>query len=446
MYMSYLFKILLICFVFCISGLQGLAQDKFHIIGKDKSFTTSFKLVHNLIVMPIDVNGSQLNFLLDTGVENTIMFNLSVEDSLRLRNIQQIRLRGLGEGDYIDAIKSTNNLFKLGKIANGNHMIYLIPGEDFDLTSKMGININGIIGGDLFKDFIIEINYSSSRIKFNDPAEYKYKNCKKCQTFELEFYKNKPYIDLKVKNEESESIDVKLLVDLGGSDVLWLFDKSNEEIELPEKYFHDYLGKGLSGNIYGKRSKINRLILGDYEFTNVNVAFPDSSSVGSAYEFKDRNGSLGSGILKRFHLIFDYPGNIITFKRTSKYFSEPFLYNMSGIELSYGGTMLVQEKKSAQAMGIENQGNTSTVEVIFNYVYTFKQAYRISLIRAGSPADKAGLLPNDILLEINRKPAYNYKLEEILHIFSTKEGKRITLLIERNGKKLSYSFELEKMF
>ena len=444
--MSNFFKLLILFFIFCISGLQSLAQDKFHIIGKDKSYATSFKLVHNLIVMPIDVNGSQLNFLLDTGVENTIMFNLSVEDSLRLRNIQQIRLRGLGEGDYIDAIKSTNNLFKLGKIANGNHMIYLIPGEDFDLSSKMGININGIIGGDLFKDFIIEINYSSSRIKFIDPSHYKYKNCKKCQTFDLEFFKNKPYIDLKVKTDESESIDVKLLVDLGGSDVLWLFDKSSEEIELPEKYFQDYLGKGLSGNIYGKRSKVNRLILGNYEFTNVNVAFPDSSSVGSAYEFKDRNGSLGSGILKRFHLIFDYPGNKITFKRTSKYYSDPFLYNMSGIELSYGGTMLVPEKKSAQAMGIESQGNTSTVEIIFNYVYAFKQAYRISLIRVDSPADKAGLLPNDILLEINRKPAYNYKLEEILHIFSTKEGKRISLLIERNGKKLSYSFELEKMF
>lgn len=444
--MPYLLKILILCFVFWISGLQCLAQDKFHIISKDKSFATSFKLVHNLIVMPIDVNGSQLNFLLDTGVENTIMFNLSVEDSLRLKNIQQIRLRGLGEGDYIDAIKSTNNLFKLGKIANGNHMVYLIPGEDFDLKSKMGININGIIGGDLFKDFIIEINYSSSRIKFNDPEEYKYKNCKRCQSFELEFYKNKPYIDLKVKKDESEPIDVKLLVDLGGSDVLWLFDRSNEEIELPEKYFQDYLGKGLSGNIYGKRSKIKGLLLGNYVFSNANVAYPDSSSVGSAYEFKDRNGSLGSGILKRFHLIFDYAGSKITFKRTSKYFSEPFLYNMSGIELSYGGTMLVQEKKSAQAMGIENQGNTSTVEVVFDYVYAFKQAYRISLIRAGSPADKAGLLPNDILLEINRKPAYNYKLEEILHMFSTKEGKRISLLIERHGKKLSYSFELEKLF
>ena len=109
-------KILILYLVFIFCSNQAFAQDKFNIVGKNKSYSMPFKMVNNLIIIPIEVNGGTLDFLLDTGVNNSIMFNLSVEDSLKLKEIEKIRLRGLGVGDYIDAIKSNNNVFKIGKI------------------------------------------------------------------------------------------------------------------------------------------------------------------------------------------------------------------------------------------------------------------------------------------------------------------------------------------
>ena len=403
----------------------------------------SFKMVNNLMVLPIEVNGSKLNFLLDTGVNNTIMFNLSLEDSTKLKNTQKIRIRGLGEGSYIDAIQSKNNLFKIGNILNGQHMIYLIPGKEFDLSARMGMDINGIVGGDIFRDFIVDINYTTKRIKFYNPNTYQYKECKKCEKFDLTFNRNKPYVDIKMKSN-NEIIDTKLLIDTGGSKTVWLFDKSSEKIKLPEKYFDDFLGKGLSGNIYGRRSKIEQIILGQYSFRNANVSYPDSSSVSTAYRFKERNGSLGAGILKRFRMLIDYQNKKLVLKKKSSYYNDPFLYNMSGIDLIHNGTMLVKKDKQSSTLG-GNTENKAIVQVIFEMVYHFKPLYTISFIRPNSPAQKTGLLPKDIILEVNGRPAYTYKIEEIIHLFSTKEGKLIKLLVERNGKKLFYSFRLKDM-
>ncbi len=432
--------VLFTCFC-CLSLVHG--QDNFSITGKSKHHAMSFKLINNLIIIPIEVNGSKLNFLLDTGVDNSIMFNLSVEDSLKLRDTEKIRLRGLGGGDYIDAIKSRKNLFKIGKITNGSHLIYLIPSKDFDFSSKMGITINGIIGGDLFRDFVVDINYSSKRIKFYDPKKYSYKDCKRCQSFDLHFYKNKPYLFLDVELSDKERIDAKLLIDLGGSDALWLFDKSSDKINIPEKYFEDYLGRGLSGDIYGKRSKIDKISLGNYIFTSANVAYPDSTSIENVYLHKERNGTLGSEILKRFRLIIDYPGEKIVFKNPSSYFNDPFVYNMSGLEMAYNGSMIVPERKSNLLKGEE--GSSSTVQILYSYVYALKTSYVISEVRKGSPADRAGLKPKDVVMKINNRPTYNFKLEEIIHMFSTKEGKRIKLNIMRDGKSLVFSFKLEKI-
>jgi len=425
-------------------SLNSYSQDKFNISGGKDNYTLSFKLINNLIIIPIEVNGSPLNFLLDTGVGNSLLLNLELKDSLNLKNIEKIKLRGLGEGEHLDAVKSRNNTLKLGKIFNNKHMVYAIYSKEFDLSSRMGIDINGIIGGDLFRDFIIEVNYSLKRIKFSNPDTYTYKKCKRCEDFDLHFYKNKPYIYATV--DVGKEMPVKLLIDSGGSDALWLFDQSSIDIAVPENHFNDYLGKGLSGNIYGKRSKIKRISLGNYNLPDANVAYPDFNSIEDAYKHKERNGTIGSEILKRFLIIYDYPNKKLTIKRPSKYFKSPFLYNMSGIELAYNGSRLIKERQTAMLDNdSSNPNDHSTVQILYSYIYALKPSYRITELRENSPAAIAGLLEGDVLLKINGNAIYNYKLQDITYLFSSKEGKKMKLLIERNGQELLYEFRLKKL-
>lgn len=424
------------------------AQSDFKLINKAKKQTISFKLINNLVVFPIEVNGKKLNFILDSGVGTTILFNINNKDSLQLNNVKKIKLRGLGSEDAIDAILSQGNKFKFNNIYSSSENLYVIFDDSFDLSSKLGITIHGIIGHEIFKDFVVKINYGLRKISFYNSEGYAQDNCKKCETFNIGFHNLKPYINVGVKLDaySNKITPVKLLIDSGGSDAMWLFENTHPDILPPKKFFIDFLGEGLSGVIYGKRSMISSLVLGKFELKNPTVSFPDSLSIAHALKFKDRNGSLGANILKRFTVTFDYKKGKITLKRGGT-FKEPFRYNMSGIELVYNGKLLVKEHEYASVGLSSNQESTqqNRITLDYNYKYSFKPTYKIFKVRKGSPAEEVGLQANDIVIKINGQYTYNLKLEEIVEKFYQKEGKKINLVVERNGIDYEYSFRLKNM-
>ncbi|NLP56960.1 PDZ domain-containing protein [Lutibacter sp. B1] len=404
--------------------------------------------MHNLIVFPIEVNGKELNFILDSGVGVTVLFNLNPNDSIPLKNIKKIKLQGLGSEEPVDAIFSDNNFFKFNKIAGFNQKLYVIFDDSFDLSSKLGITIHGIIGYEILKDFVVNINYTSKRITFYNPEYYKYKDCSKCEVLKIEFNRLKPYVDVGVKLDQTsnEITTVKLLIDSGGSDAMWLFENSHPDILPPTKFFHDYLGEGLSGSIYGKRSFIEALYIGKYELIRPTISYPDSISTAFARRFEERNGSIGANILKRFNVTFDYNNNKIFLKK-GRGFKDPFRYNMSGIELAYNGKILVEEEdKTSFSLG-DDQGNSQQKKIIldYNYKYTFKPSYIIQNLRVGSPAYNAGLQKGDIVIKIDGKYTYDMKLEDIVEKFYQKENKKVTLVVERYGQDYEYHFKLKDM-
>lgn len=432
---------------FLLFFFSGIAQGKFRIVDSNKeSVSVPFTLVNNLIVIKGEVNGKELSFLLDTGLTKTLLFNLKFSDSLKLNHIQNIQLRGLGMGKSINALKSNKNTMRIKGIANFNHMVYLIMDSMFDLSAKMGMDINGIIGGDLFRDFIVKIDYSKKKLTFYDPETYVYKDCKKCESFPLSFFNQKPFLNVYVENHLGEEHKAKLLIDSGGGDALWLFEDTHPKIIVSKKYFRDYLGKGLNGDIYGKRSKVNKLRIGSFIFENASVSYPDSISILTVRKNKTRNGTLGAEMLKRFHVIFDYPNKKITLKKNLKYYKAPFLYNKSGIEIIYGGEMLVKENLSKYSnYEINDDGSNIITKMISSYGLAYKPSYEISNIREESPAKRAGLKVGDIILEINGSLAYDKEMQEIVLILSGRENKKIRLLVNRNGSHFKFEFYLKDM-
>ncbi len=437
-------KFILILLFLCVS-LSVKAQGRFKIIDSGKeSVSTTFSLVNNMVVISAEVNGRKLSFLLDTGVRKTMLFNLKIKDSLELKNVVKMQLRGLGEGNPINAMKSRGNYFKLKGVVNTDLDLFVITDDLFDLSAKMGMDIHGIIGGDLFGDFVIKINYATEKITFYNPDTYDAKTCKGCETFPLDFYNNKPFIDVIVENNLGKEIPVKLLIDSGGGDSLWLFPHSNPDIIIGDNYFDDFLGKGLNGDILGKRSKIKKIKIGSFEFEDATVSYPDSTSIVRVHANKDRNGTLGAGILKRFIVIMNYSKSQLILKKNRRFYKEPFLYNKSGIELMFGGEMLVKENVARFNQSVQGQSKSIT-EIFYRYGLTYKPSYKISLIRKGSPAHYAGLLIDDIILEINGKEAYNLGMEEIVFMLSQKEDKKIRMLVDRNGEHLKFQFYLRSM-
>lgn len=107
------------------------------------------------------------------------------------------------------------------------------------------------------------------------------------------------------------------------------------------------------------------------------------------------------------------------FLKKTKNFKQVFRYNRAGIELSYEGKTLVkiEQNKRAEIMGMKNADENQNVVFEINYWYVFKPVYGIYRVQKNSPSEKVGLQVNDILVSINEKPAYEYKLKDITALF-----------------------------
>lgn len=424
------------------------SQGKFILQDDRESDKIRFKLINNLIIIPIEINGAEFSFILDSGVRKPIIFNLlHVNDSLAYKNSETILLRGLGSGDPIKALRSKNNFFKIGDAININQTMYMVFSDKLNFSPRLGIPVHGIVGYDLFNDFIVEINYNSKVITLNDPLKYEYRDCKKCETFNLEFDSGKPYFNVFV-NVNKKKIPTKLLIDSGGSDALWLFEEKERDLVLDKKYFHDFIGYGLSGSVYGKRSRVDKIYIKSFELSNVNVAFPDSASISYVKQFKERNGSFSGGLLKRFNVIMDYHNAKITLKK-SKYFKEPFSYNKSGMEIAQTGITIVEERDNNVQIASNHIVHPNTVpknnqiSFVGQYKFNVKPAYSIIELQKDSPAERIGLQKGDLLTHINGRPSYNYNLQQLIAIFYGEDNKKIRLKVERKGIPLTFIFRLE---
>ncbi|OUR94389.1 signaling protein [Flavobacteriales bacterium 34_180_T64] len=435
----------IITFFLLIVITSCFSQNEFN-LPNTESDKIRFKLIGNLIVLPVELNGVELSFILDSGVSKPILFNIANTDSLQIHQVETIYIRGLGGGDPIEALKSRNNFFKIGNALNINQEVFVVFNNDINFTPRLGVPIHGIIGYDIFKNFVVEINYTNKVIKLHKPETYVYKSCKKCETFNLSFHNKKPYIDAEVMID-SIDIPVKLLIDTGSSDGLWLFEDDSLGIQTSKnKYFDDFLGKGLSGSIYGKRTKVNSFSLKSFKLKDVNTAFPDSTSISFARKFKERNGSVSGEVLKRFNIIFDYRGSKLTLKKNGN-FRAPFFYNKSGIVLEQNGIRVVKEKEDRGRIGYtDSNENKITINLSTSYKYSLKPAFTIVELRQDSPAARAGLMIGDVILTVNGKESHNLELQDVIQFFRAEVGKLIRLKVDRNAEIRIFSFRLEDVF
>jgi hypothetical protein len=421
-------------------------QSRFYLPNSNGSDKIRFKLINNLVIIPVEVNGADMNFLLDSGVRKPILFNLiNKADSLLLKNVQTVYIRGLGEEAPVEALKSEKNTIKVGDAININQTMYAVFDENLNFSPRLGVTIHGIIGYDLFKDFIVEINYASGFIRLHNPDTYQYQNCRKCIVKDLEIINSKPYIKLTVEIE-NQQIPVKLLIDSGGTDALWLFENDAKGINISHKSFEDFLGHGLNGSVYGKRSRVDKLMVGKLALNDVNVAFPDSVYFKIDHKDTGRNGSFSGNLLKRFNVIFDYQHHRISLKK-NRYFKESFNYNNAGIELEQSGVRLVKEIKNNvnnnRPGSLTSDKEGVNIKISQSYKYVLKPAFSIIEIRKNSPADRIGLKLNDIILSINNKSLADMSLQEVTRFFYEDVGKKIRIKVERNGVPLTFVFKLE---
>jgi len=381
---------------------------------REKSVIVKFKTASNLIIIPMTINGSDtLNFILDTGVRFPIITELPFVKKLNLNYMVPVELKGLGEGETITAYRSGNNMIKMDGLVARNQEVQMIIEENFQISHMLGIPVHGLIGFNLFKDYIVKIDYQDEELTLYKPEYFKYRDRKRDIIMPLLFDGNKPFVRTSIVTDDMVEVPVKLMVDTGASDALWLSEKSDNRIKLPKQHIETFLGRGLNGDLYGTKGRLDAIWVGPMVLPKPIVAFPDNVLIDQLISSNDRNGTLGAEILRRFVVTIDYRNARLTLSPTARV-KEEFNCNMSGME-------------------------------VINPMPGFP-IFTISEIRQDSPAYFAGLKENDQILTINSNNHESVTLNDINLLLQSKENRTIRMKVLRDGQEIKTSFDLKKYF
>ncbi|NMH24479.1 PDZ domain-containing protein [Flavobacterium solisilvae] len=436
-----MFKSFLFFFVFI--AISTNAQSEFKFATNKKKVTIPFQLINNLMFIPVNLNGEELTFLLDTGVDETILFSLDETNEIELNHVESIKLKGLGKEEAIDAYKSSNNVLSVKSFSDNHHTVYIILDQEINFSSQVGIPVNGILGYNFFKDHLIKIDYKKRKVTIYSDEDKKSRNqLKSYHKDSISLELNKPYVHLNIKKDKVKQKS-KLLIDTGNSDALWLFKVKNSEIIYPNEVIDDYLGRGFSGSIYGKRGRLSALEFGGVVINEPIATYPDSVSLKSVNFVENRVGSIGGEITSRYTIFFDYKNNAIYTKPNAK-IDEPFEFNMSGIEVQHNGLEWYNETIEEKTNGIKvytDSGFENRLKVRFY----LKPIFKVSNIRPNSPAEKAGLKIGDKITVIDNQNMQRMTIEKINNLLKSEEGKTITLEVVRNNKPIKIKFQLKKI-
>jgi len=439
-----MFKRLAFLFVVMWSGLS--AQDNFEWKSNKERISIPFKLVSNLIILPVEINDVELNMILDTGSESSMIFTLPENDTLEFRNLKKVFLRGIGESEKIEALYSDKNKLDIAGYTHQSFPLLLVLNQEVNISERLGVEVNGILNGSFFKNRIVEINYESKQLIIHKEAKIlQKKKYKKYERVPIKVFDNRPYITVDAAFGETK-VSLNLLVDIGLSDGLWLFE--NDSIQSNATYFEDILGRGLSGEVVGKRSRVDNVRIKNFEFEQALVSYPYQKYLPLLNYSERRNGSIGAGLMHRFHVVFDFQHNEILLKPNSK-FSNPFHYNMSGLQIQHNGTDFFKETVSltpAEGARIEKRVD-HFVNGSENFLYKFvlKPVYEVAAVQKDSPADLAGIQPGDKIIKIGNKSVQNYTIQEINEIMQSEEGRWIYIDVQRKGRAIAFKFQLKKI-
>ncbi len=383
----------------------------FDIVGDRHSVDIPFESHNNLIVIPVILNHRMpLRFVVDTGVRTSILTDRTFSDILNISYDRKIPIVGADGDRKIIAYVANGISLKLPGVVGQGQALLVLEEDYLQLKNYLGTDVHGILGYELFSRFVVEIDYDDQILRLHEPFSYKPKRWRKSLPLVVE--DTKPYIHTSITLNDGKEIECKFMLDTGASHSLLLDLDSHPDLELPETLVRANLGRGLGGAIYGHIGRLQSVIFGKHEFEDVIVSWPDRGSFADVLERTGRQGTLGGGLMNRFTVIFDYFNGNLYYKR-NRNFGNRFEYNMSGIQIKVTGQKLNQ--------------------------------YVIAEIREESAATTTDLQVGDEIISINGHPANQLSLGEINNFFRLKDGKKIRLVISREGEKLRRVFKLQKI-
>lgn len=325
-----------------------------------------FRFVNNHIYVGVRLNGRPFSLLVDTGAANVM--TPSVARALQLRPEGDARVWGAGESSEQAAFVRVKTAV-VGGVRLNDQLFAVVPLERMSETE--GVPFHGMIGYELFKRFIVRVDYRRRELVLRDrrlgvPAG---------AGTEVPFVFNSTVPEIA---GDIDGVPATFDIDTGSRASVGLHSPYVQKHALRARFVPNVetvTGWGIGGPTRGAIARVKRLRLGPIGIGDVVVDM--SMQRAGVLTHTAPSGSIGSGLLQRFTVTFDYAGQRIYFlPAPGAPARDPFDRAGLWINVARGG-------------------------------------FRVDAVIAQSPAAEAGLKNGDVITAIDGVAAASLQLGEV---------------------------------
>lgn len=349
-------------------------------LGGASSVTVPFRYAGDHIYVDIKINGhGPFPAILDSGAQYGATPALARRAGLKVQGA----LEGTGNGPKrVDVGLARAETVTLGSLTLRRPLFYVIP--------LPALRDRPIIGYELFKRFVIRIDYDKNLLTFTLPNRFEYHS--RGASVPFRFNGRTPEVSGTV-----DGVPGTFTIDTGAGRSVRLNRPFVEAHGLTTRYkprFQTIIGYGDGGPERGGVVRLGRMTLGGVEVGSIPATLALDVAGGGAD--KAVAGNVGEGILHRFNLIFDYSRMRIIFERNSHYGDRDTEYR-TGMTI-----------------------NPNAPEAL------------VSDVISGSPAAQAGIQVGDVIEALNSHVLLNDAFSPQFSLFRQPAGTRLHLQV-RSG-------------
>ncbi|HEY4213910.1 MAG TPA: aspartyl protease family protein [Steroidobacteraceae bacterium] len=272
--------------------------------------TVPIRLINNHVVADVRINGKgPFPFIVDTGGHDIV----TPETVRKLGLLSQGNSPSFGAGDKA----ASNGYSRVATIETGGAVLrdQTVLTLDFSPPDVEGLQLGGMLGVEFIERFVVRIDYGAKTMTFIDPLVFTdAQRTASGVAVPFVFYDHMPQI--------SGTLDgrpVRLDIDTGSRSEVTLTAPFVSREALRSAYPRGVLltdGWGVGGASHSYVIRVGSLSLGPVGTTNI-IAGLSSAKVG-AFADEGSEGNVGSGLLKRFAVTFDYSKRMMYLNRLAR--------------------------------------------------------------------------------------------------------------------------------
>jgi len=340
-----------------------------------------------------DFTADSLNFIFDIGAGSSILSNEVFEKAAAAQKgkVAQQQLEGAGGFENASILDSVDLYY--GKASFNDLTLYSFNAAS--LSESIGKRIDGVIGADILMKYQVFINYNARALELYDFTEKVV--IKNAQILPFDLVENIPLITTTLLSPKGKKLKARLYFDSGAGVSLILNTPFVQQHALDKEKdkLITYKIQGMGEASSSVLATFPSLQFGTFSFANIPVSLSRATKGVSAAA--DIDGILGNDIIKHFNVLLNYETKELALVLNKQHRLE-FKKHYSGARYK------IRNGK------------------IF-----------IDAILSESPAEEAGLLPQDVILRVNGKAFTDI---ELFRKTVDQPGKMLSVTIQRNGEVL----------